>query len=314
MARQRPYKLFDRWANRKNWDPYLLNNDTFLDYFYRLEEICINMFEWKNIPDTIDARFLELTLCEYGFAVYFNEEDIGNVALTCALGGPLNIYREPIYRRAYANNGFQRELNEDNSVLIFNNYLHHPSILTIMLFARRLAEIERTIDVNVKAQKTPVVITCDETQLLTVKNAYKDMSENVPVIVGSKNMDWKNISALQTGAPFVSLELNNLKRQIWQEAMTFFGVSNSNTEKKERQIGLEVSTNLGSVIAQRYVMLNARREAANKINKMFGTDIEVNFRQDFSTFNIDMPTTTDYNIEEETEMITGNEEGSDDNG
>lgn len=303
MPRQRPYKLFDRWANRKNWDPYLLNNDTFLDYFYRLEEICINMFSWENVPDTIDPRFIELTLCEYGFAVYFNEEDIGNVALTCALGGPLDIYREPIYRRAYANNGFQRELDNTNSVLIFNNYLHQPSILTIMLFARRLAEIERTIDVNVKAQKTPVVITCDESQLLTVKNAYKDMAENVPVIIGSKNMDWKNISALQTGAPLVSLELNNLKRQIWQEAMTFFGVSNTNTEKKERQIGLEVSTNLGAVMAQRYVMLNSRREAAKKINKMFGTNIEVNFRQDFEMFNVDMPTTTDYNISRESEML-----------
>lgn len=303
MPRQRPYKMFDRWANRKNWEPYLLNNDTFLDYFYRLEEICINMFSWENVPDTIDPRFLELTLCEYGFAVYFNEEDIGNVALTCALGGPLDIYREPIYRRAYANNGFQRELDNKNSVLIFNNYLHQPSILTIMLFARRLAEIERTIDVNVKAQKTPVVITCDESQLLTVKNAYKDMAENVPVIIGSKNMDWKNISAMQTGAPFVSLELNNLKRQIWQEAMTFFGVSNTNTEKKERQIGLEVSTNLGAVMAQRYVMLNSRREAAKKINKMFGTNIEVNFRQDFEMFNIDMPTTTDYNINRESEML-----------
>ena len=303
MPRQRPYKMFDRWANRKNWDPYLLNNDTFLDYFYRLEEICINMFSWENVPDTIDPGFLELTLCEYGFAVYFNEEDIGNVALTCALGGPLDIYREPIYRRAYANNGFQRELDNKNSVLIFNNYLHQPSILTIMLFARRLAEIERTIDVNVKAQKTPVVITCDESQLLTVKNAYKDMAENVPVIIGSKNMDWKNISAMQTGAPFVSLELNNLKRQIWQEAMTFFGVSNTNTEKKERQIGLEVSTNLGAVMAQRYVMLNSRREAAKKINKMFGTNIEVNFRQDFEMFNIDMPTTTDYNINRESELL-----------
>lgn len=310
MPRQRPYKMFDRWANRKNWDPYLLNNDTFLDYFYRLEEICINMFSWENVPDTIDPRFLELTLCEYGFAVYFNEEDIGNVALTCALGGPLDIYREPIYRRAYANNGFQRELDNKNSVLIFNNYLHQPSILTIMLFARRLAEIERTIDVNVKAQKTPVVITCDESQLLTVKNAYKDMAENVPVIIGSKNMDWKNISALQTGAPLVSLELNNLKRQIWQEAMTFFGVSNTNTEKKERQIGLEVSTNLGAVMAQRYVMLNSRREAAKKINKMFGTNIEVNFRQDFEMFNVDMPTTTDYNISRENEMLLEEDENN----
>ena len=97
---------------------------------------------------------------------------------------------------------------------------------------------------------------------------------------------------MNTNAPFVSLDLNNLKRQIWNEALTFFGVSNSNTEKKERQIGLEVSSNLGGVMAQRYIMLNSRRQAAEKINKMFGTNIKVNFRQEFETFNEDMDTTT----------------------
>mgnify|MGYP000576745455 FL=1 len=45
-------------------------------------------------------------------------------------------------------------------------------------------------------------------------------------------------------------------------------------------------------MAQRYIMLNSRRQAAEKINKMFGTNIKVNFRQEFETFNEDMDTTT----------------------
>ncbi len=277
---------------KKSWEAKKLNNDTFIDYFTRLQEICINMFEWSNLPETVDERFLELTLCEYGHAIYFNDEVIGDLVATSMIGGPLDVYRIPTRRTAYAVNGYQKNLTDKDSVLIFNNYLHTPSMLTIILYARRLYEIERTIDVNVKAQKTPVAILCDESQLFTMKNVYEKYDGNEPVIFGARNLDMKGIQAMKTDAPFVADKLNILKRQIWNEAMTIFGVENANAEKKERLVTDEVLSNLGGVQAQRYVMLNSRRQAAKKINKMFGTDIEVNFRQDFSALNTDMPTTT----------------------
>lgn len=287
------------------WKAKVINNRTYLDYFYRLEEIAINMFEWKNLPDTVDERFLELTLCEYGMGVYFNEEDIGNVFLTVAVGGPLNMYRIPKYRRAYAVNGFQRPLSDADSVLVFNNYLHQPTILTIMMFARRLYEIERTIEVNVIAQKTPTVIVCDENERLSMENFIKRRNENELVIIGSKNLDLKNINVLNTSAPYVAGDLYTLKRQTWNEALTFLGVSNANTEKKERLVTDEITSNLGGVEAQRYTMLNSRRQAAKQINKMFGTNIEVNFRQELNMINFDMPTTTDEDIKD----MEGNNNG-----
>lgn len=277
---------------KKSWEAKKLNNDTFIDYFTRLQEICINMFEWSNLPETVDERFLELTLCEYGYAIYFNDEVIGDLVATSMIGGPLDVYRIPTRRTAYAVNGYQKNLTDKDSVLIFNNYLHTPSMLTIILYARRLYEIERTIDVNVKAQKTPVAILCDESQLFTMKNVYEKYDGNEPVIFGARNLDMKGIQAMKTDAPFVADKLNILKRQIWNEAMTIFGVENANAEKKERLVTDEVLSNLGGVQAQRYVMLNSRRQAAKKINKMFDTNIEVNFRQDFSALNTDMPTTT----------------------
>ena len=137
---------------KRSWETMKLNNDTFIDYMTRLQEIAINMFEWAGLPDTVDERFLELTLCEYGYLVYFNDEEIGDLVATAMIGGPLDVYRIPINRRAYAYNGYQKDLTNKDSVLVFNNYLRTPSMLTILLYARRLYEIERTIDVNVKAQ------------------------------------------------------------------------------------------------------------------------------------------------------------------
>ena len=131
-----------------------------------------------------------------------------------------------------------------------------------------------------------------------MENFIKRRNENELVIIGSKNLDLRNINVLNTSAPYVAGDLYTLKRQTWNEALTFLGVSNANTEKKERLVTDEITSNLGGVEAQRYTMLNSRRQAAKQINKMFGTNIEVNFRQELNMINFDMPTTTDEDIKD----------------
>lgn len=265
-----------------------LNNKTYIDYYNRLMELALNVFEWENLPPSVDERFLELTLYEMGYCLYFNDEIIGNLALTCTIGGKLDVYRMPVLRRAYAVNGYNKICSTKDSVLIFNNYLHTPTQLTIELFARRLYEIERAIDVNVKAQKTPTLILSSEQQRLTLQNLYMQYDGNEPFIFGDKNMDIEGIKCLKTDAPFVSDKLENLKHQIWNEALTFCGIENSNQDKKERLVSDEVGSNYGNIEAQRNVMLNARKQAVKKINAMFGTNIDVHFRSNLATMvNVD---------------------------
>lgn len=267
-------------GKREKWESALLNNRTYLQYYNRLLELAINMYEWKNLPDTVDERFLELTLFSDGMAVFFRDEILGELCLQCMIGGELDVYRIPIDRTAYATNGYQMRLNNQNSVIIFNNYTHTNSMLDIEMYARRLYEIERTIDVNVKAQKTPLIIRATENQRLTMKNLYMQYDGNEPFIFGDNNLDMDAIKVLPTNAPYVADKLNILKRQIWNEALTYLGIENSNTEKKERLVSDEVNSNLGGVAAQRFCRLNARRKAADQINKMFGLNIEVDFREE----------------------------------
>ena len=264
---------------KRRWQSAELNNKTYIDYYNRLMELALNVFEWENLPPSVDERFLELTLYEMGYCLYFDDEIIGNLALTCTIGGQLDVYRIPVLRRAYAVNGYNKMCSAKDSVLIFNNYLHTPTQLTIELFARRLYEIERAIDVNVKAQKTPTLILSSEQQRLTMQNLY---------IFGDKNMDIEGIKSLKTDAPFVADKLENLKHQIWNEALTFCGIENSNQDKKERLVSDEVGSNYGNIEAQRNVMLNARKQACKKINTMFRTNIDVHFRSNLATMvNVD---------------------------
>lgn len=268
-------------GGRAFWESARLNNATFVQYYNRLMEMAISMFEWKNLPETVDERFMELCLFAQGQAVFFKDEEIGFLALQVAANGGFNVYRVPINRRAYASNGYNKKLTIDDSVIIYNNRLRTPSMLDVEMQAERLANIDRTIDVNVRAQKTPILIRCDERQRLTLENLYMQYDGNMPFIFADKGLSKDNLDVLITGAPFVAKDLYTIKTQYWNESLTYLGVSNVNIQKKERLITDEVTRNAGGTIASRYSRLQARRQACEEINKLFGLDLWCDFREDF---------------------------------
>ena len=274
-----------RKGRKAQSEAFLQNQRTYLQYVNRLTELSISMFEWKNLPSTIDARFLELALFNDGMAVFFKDEVMGYLGLQVMIGGKLDVYRIPIARTAFAQNGYQMELNPSNSVIIFNNMLHTNSILDVQEMSKRLYEIQRTIDVNVMQQKTPKIITCTENQRLVMKNLYAQYIGNEPFIFGDKNLDLSGIKTLDTTSPYVADKLYELKTQYWNEALTYLGISNVNTIKKERMITDEVQRNLGGTIASRYSRLFMRQQACEQINEMFGLNISVDYREDMQVLD-----------------------------
>lgn len=275
----------NRKSRKAQSEAFLQNQRTYLQYVNRLTELSISMFDWKNLPNTIDARFLELALFNDGMAVFFKDEVLGYLGLQVMIGGTLDVYRIPITRTAFAQNGYQMKLDQSNSVIIFNNMLHTNSILDVQEMSKRLYEIQRTIDVNVIQQKTPKIITCTENQRLVMKNLYAQYMGNEPFIFGDKNLDLSGIKTFDTTSPYVADKLYDLKTQYWNEALTYLGISNVNTVKKERMITDEVQRNLGGTIASRYSRLFMRQQACEQINKMFGLNISVDYREDMQVLD-----------------------------
>lgn len=259
-----------------------MNNYTHMQYAYRLMELSISMFEWKNLPEGVDERFLEMVLFTDGHAVFFKDDELGDyLALQCLINGKLNVYRIPINRRAFAVNGYQKQLTDKDSVIIFNNMLHTNSWLDVKMFAKRLYNLDRIIDVNANAQKTPILIKGNEQQRLTLTNLYKEYDGNAPVIFADKSLDMNALQVLSTQAPYVADKIYQLKTQIWNEALTYLGISNVSFQKRERMVSDEVTRSQGGTVASRYSRLNARRQACEQINKMFGLNIECDFREDY---------------------------------
>lgn len=269
--------------NREFWEAYENNSWKYRIYHERLMELAVSMFEWKGLPDTVDPRFLEIALFGDGSAVFFKDEELDDyLALRVMLGGPMTVYNIPTRRRAFASNGYNYDLDEKNSVIIWNNMVRTNTYPIVRNYAKRLWDLDCSIDVNAKAQKTPVLVLADDKSRLTMKQLYMQYDGNMPFIYGYPDqINPNSLKAINTQAPFVADKLQALKTGLWNEVLTALGITNVSYQKKERMITDEVVRAQGGTIASRYSRLNARREAADEINRMFGLNVSVDFRADF---------------------------------
>ncbi len=274
--------------NGRMWRQIGTYIDDDVRYYDRFTEIALSRFEWKNAPDSLDQRYLELALFRDGAAVVFEDEVMGLVGLRVILGGDLDVYGVPDERRAYGvggpggkGPGYQRALDETNSVVVFNNQLRTPTWPELWSYAQRIARLDSIIDTNVGAQRTPVLIACDESQRLTMKNVYMKWEGDEPVIMGDRSLRPESLRVLRTDAPYVADAMYELKTNYMNEVLTFLGISNVNITKKERLVTSEATQSQGFTYMMRYSPLEERRKAAEKINEMFGTNIEVEFRPDY---------------------------------
>lgn len=286
-------------------DAILLNNQTYIDYLERMKKICLSMFEWQNLPTSMNARFIEMCLYYNGQAALLYDDDYGYINTMAADGGYINIYGLPTEIQCYSYRFNQRrslymtdtgEEKGKECILILNNYERVPTCSTVNLFAYRLAEAQRTADVNIKAQRTPVLITTDQKQYFTLKKMYEEYDGNTPAIFADKNVITPDaLKSLKTDAPFIAQNIMDYKREIWNEFLTYMGISNL-SEKRERMVSNEIDSNNELVNLNLQALLIPRKEACRQFNEKYGLmgdkAIDVKVRSDL------------YNIVKQFESVT----------
>lgn len=261
----------------------LINDRTMIDYIDRLKMLSVSLFTWKNLDKyagTGASRFLELSLYEEGRGVFIKDDELGYLALKVNPSDKLNVYNLPTKVMAWSI-GYNKMYNFDDVVYIMNNELEKPTREFMELFAYRLYETERTIDINLQAQKTPVLIEGDTKTILTLKNVYMQYSGNTPFIFGNKQFDISNkLNVLKTDAPYIIDKLDIHKHQIFNDALTVLGIDNANTDKKERLITNEVESNEQLITYYLNCYYKTRKKACEQIKEKFGLDIEIELNKD----------------------------------
>lgn len=262
----------------KQTEAMLLNNATASDIYDRLMMLAISIFTWEGLDDVAGfgaSRFLEQSLFRYGKAVFIKDDEIGYKVMNATPSDKLNSYYLPIKVNAYSID-YNKTFDLDDCVYIMNNELQKPTSSSIALFSKRLYETERTIDVNLHAQRTPILIEGNKNTMLTLKNAYMQFDGNVPVIYGNKefNLDSK-LNVLHTDAPFVIDKLENYKHELQNDCMTFLGINNANTQKRERLITDEVNSNNDLINYYLNCFYKTRKQACDLINKKYNLNIKL---------------------------------------
>lgn len=256
----------------------LLNDLTFRCLYDKYKLIAINAFKWDGLPVGVLERHIERVLFRDGKAICFTRTGGTTMVLPVEDGGNLNVYGDPLWYRAHGFN-FQQQCRADECVIIENNKLRIPTRDFILFYVNKLTEAERTMDVNIKACKTPVVFTCDDNDLLSFKRMFNQVDGNVPAIFADKGLHLDSIQAFMTGVKFMGNELQDYANSVENKLLTFLGVNNSAVDKKERLITDEANANNELIGSFLDLQLEARQRACEEINAMFGLNVSVSRRQ-----------------------------------
>lgn len=275
-------------------DSATLNNETFQDYLYRLRKLALSRFKW-TLPKSMNEIWLEKSLYEFGMASFLKDKNYGLINTKCCSAADLNIYGLPTKLNCYSfeyqsirklYTGLEGKtdaqieyLENSEAILVPNNWDFIPTESTLLLYAYRLYQADRTCDVNIGAMRTPVLILVPENQKVAMENLYVQYEGNRPVIFGDKDsLSPDSIRSIKTDAPFIADKIMDYKKKIWNEALTFLGINNIQEDKKERLITDEANQNNEVINLNLQSYLEPRQEACRQFNEKFrltGTDKEI---------------------------------------
>ena len=286
MAKARKPVL--RTGNSQFIENNVLNDATFSHYLRCFKKLCLSMFEWVNLPKGMDSRFLEEVLYYNGIASILYDENYGFINTASTPSGALNIYGLPTEINCFSY-GFSsirklytglanEEARKTNCILVLNNQDKESTFSDMELFAYRMYKAERSSDININATKSPIVIMASDKTKLSMVNAYAQYDGNQPVIVGKKGQfDINDISSIDTKAEFIADKLQDYKKSIWNELLTFLGINNLN-EKKERMVTDETNQNNEVINLNLQSFLIPRKKACEQFNELFNPTDEISVR------------------------------------
>lgn len=262
---------------RANLDD-LLNDLAFKVMHDKFQLVAVNAFEWGGLPDGIEERHIERVLYQYGKAAFFRAPGMGFMCLECHTNGRQNVYGDPTGYVAQGV-GYTHDMSAEECVIIENNKLRLPTKPFVYFYCNKLSEAERTMDVNIKACKTPIIFACDDKDVLTFKRIFQQVDGNTPAIFADRGLNLDSITSFQTGVKFMGKDLQDYANAVENKLLTFLGMNNTPVDKKERLITDEANANNQLIESFAELQLEARQRACEAINEKFGLSITVKRRE-----------------------------------
>ena len=138
---------------------YIYNN---LYNYWR--NIALSIVKWKGLDNIsgLTSTIMEEQLFDYGQSGFTKDSAIGFVCIKAKAGIGRNVYGKPTQYLLTSNNGlYNKTVDAEDMVLIKNNNMGTPTKNMLEFYCTKLAEIEMTKQLNLNANKMPIVINTD---------------------------------------------------------------------------------------------------------------------------------------------------------
>ena len=278
------------------------------DYITYMLNRSVTMFKYHNLPDTMPQREIELLLQCNGWGCVCEIE--GNLyCLNGGLGGVPNAYNMPteiIINNPYLNYNKTLTIGTD-CVIIPNDSMYVGLLPMYSRYCTMLVENDITMilaTVNKRVQN--LLSANDDNTVESAKNFLKKVFDGeLGVIAESKLFDTLKVNASSVNSTVSMTELFEFEQYVKASLYNEIGLSANYNMKRERLTSAEVETNTDSLYPLVDDMINQRRKAVEKINEMFGVNIEIEFTSSWD--NRPFNGASIHNVEDEvnpTELIT----------
>lgn len=278
------YNLGSYYVNNINFDVerYSKDKKTIADNIgFSVLNKMQSAFRWEGLPDTIPQKWLESQLQVNGFS-FITKADDGNLyAFYGGLGGEPDAYYQPtICVIADPGINFNKEcVIDEDGILVSNDTYRRGIIPVIGKYAGLLAENTITMRIaDIMARISNIISAGDESTRESAKEYLKQIEQgNLGIIQESPFLEDLKINPAATAGEHRLTDLIEVEQYLKASLYNELGLQANYNMKRESINSSEAQ--LGDDALQPFIddMLRERKEAAEKINKMFNLNISVEF-------------------------------------
>ena len=253
------------------------------------------MFTWKNLPETVPQAELEYLLQSNG-TMFFTKVGNDFYALLGTLGGQINVYYEPTkYTVANVALNLSKMYDiEKDGVLIRNDLRCNGLIPILSKYASMLTDCEISLNTMSILMRVMFLISASDDK--TKKSAEEFMSKiingNYSIIADSQFFDGIKAQGMTQSFSQLIPQMIELTQYIKASALNEIGLNANYNMKKERITEQEYTLNIDALMPFAENMLNCRKKAVEKINKMYGLNIEVSLNSVWETNQAELESET----------------------
>ena len=271
---------------------YLDGRDMEYRFWFRsLCEDLNSMLVFKNLPESWPENFFKLMLYARGYVAVFQTQRFGDpdanyVAFQpCTLGG-YSFYYLPEWVMV-ANPKFQKKLYLDKDCVLLQLNEDYMGIFDLVdYFATKLANLSIALNMATANAKIPAVFTCaTDRERRTIEAAFDDTQSGKPILIIKNPEDSEEVMPTKNIVEAVYSELRNAyigtellenirtTLDMWYEAIGYAVALDKNSHVLNEEADFQFSQSTTKV----KTWTNMLNIGFDKINKMFGTNMEVEY-------------------------------------